>query len=91
MKKNKERIFTFKTDEKLARQLEAIPNRSEFIRRALNAALEQDCPLCKGTGVFSKEQQKHWQHFLSLHTLERCDECDSVHFVCQPDAETGIH
>ncbi len=82
MKKTQERTFTFKVGEELAGQLDRIANKSEFIRKAILAALEQDCPLCHGAGLLTPEQRRHWQHFLSLHTLARCDECNAVHFVC---------
>jgi len=78
----KERIFTFKADTDLANRLDGIANKSEFIRRALLAALAQDCPLCQGTGILNDQQRRHWEHFLTMHTLERCRECHAVHFVC---------
>lgn len=82
MKKYQERIFTFKTDEQLARQLDQIANKSEFIRKAILVALEHDCPLCHGTGFLTSDQRKHWEHFLTMHTLEKCAECDAIHYVC---------
>lgn len=82
MKKSQERIFTFKTDEQLARQLDQITNKSEFIRKAILAALEHDCPLCHGSGLLTPEQRKHWDHFLTTHTLGKCDECNAIHYVC---------
>lgn len=90
MKKTRERIFTFKTDEQLARQLDRIANKSEFIRNAILTALDHDCPLCRGTGLLSPEQRKHWNHFLTLHTLEKCDECNAVHFVCNGDGGADL-
>jgi hypothetical protein len=90
MKKSRERIFTFKTDEQLAGQLDRIANKSEFIRKAILAALEHDCPLCHGAGQLSAEQRKHWNHFLTLHTLEKCDECNAVHFVCNADGRADL-
>lgn len=85
MEKKKERVFSFKADGDLAEALENIPNRSEFIRKALLATLEHECPLCKGTGVLTLEQGKHLEQFLTLHVLTRCEECQAVHFVCQSD------
>jgi len=91
MEKTKERIFTFKTDKEMADRLQQIPNRSEFIRKALIAAFKQCCPLCQGTGTLSPEQQKHWQHFLTIHSLEKCDECNAIHFVCRPGVQPELH
>lgn len=89
--KKKERVFTFKADEQLAESLELIPNKSEFIRKALESALEKKCPLCDGTGSLTPEQRKHMDSFLLLHSLERCNECDAVHFVCRTESQTDAH
>lgn len=89
--KKKERVFTFKADAHLARSLEQLPNKSEFIRKALETALEKKCPLCDGTGSLSLEQRKHMEHFLVLHSLEKCDECDAVHFVCRTEPQGDMH
>jgi hypothetical protein len=78
----KERVFTFKTDDKLAELLEEMPNRSEFIRKALLTAMDHNCPLCHGSGILTLEQQKHLQHFLATHPLEKCTDCNAVHFLC---------
>lgn len=83
MTRRRERVFSFKADGDLAEALENTPNRSEFIRKALLATLEHECPLCKGSGVLTLEQGKHLEQFLTLHELTRCDECQAVHFVCQ--------
>ena len=85
--KNKERVVTFKTDASLLHALKAIPNRSEFIRAAILAALENHCPVCRGTGVLTPNQKKHWNEFSRHHPLRECEECHEVHLVC-PEAET---
>lgn len=59
-----------------------IPNRSEFIRGAIQTALDSACPLCRGTGTLSPEQKKHWEKFSRKHTLAECEECHAVHLVC---------
>ena len=88
--KSQERIFTFKTDDQLARQLDQIANKSEFIRKALLAALDHDCPLCHGSGLLTPEQRRHWDHFLTMHTLEKCDECNAVHYVCNTIGQVDL-
>jgi len=88
--KRKERVITFKVDEKLAEDLDKISNKSDFIRKALETALAGKCPLCNGMGVLTHEQQKHMQHFFTLHSLEKCQECDAVHFVCQTGGCGGL-
>ncbi|MEN8188836.1 MAG: ribbon-helix-helix domain-containing protein [Thermodesulfobacteriota bacterium] len=86
----KDRVFSFKADDDLAKRLEEIPNRSAFVRRAVEAALEASCPLCHGSGVLPEKQHRHWRHFLDQHQREYCDKCEAVHFVCQSPV-TDLH
>lgn len=81
----KQQIVTFKAEEALVEAMEDIPNRSEFIRSAILAALQGVCPLCHGTGVLSTHQQRHWKDFSRTHSFERCDECDEGKLVCEID------
>lgn len=78
----KQQIITFKAEQALVEAMGDIPNRSEFIRSAILAALEGVCPLCHGTGVLSPHQQQHWQEFSRTHAIERCDTCDEDKLVC---------
>ena len=78
----KQRIVTFKVDESLLDELQGMPNRSEFIRAAILSALDNACPLCRGTGVLTPRQKKHWEDFGESHTIEECDECHELHLVC---------
>ncbi|HHT49836.1 MAG TPA: CopG family transcriptional regulator [Firmicutes bacterium] len=80
--KRKQEVITFKVDEALSAALAGIPNRSEFIRTAILTALKAACPLCRGTGILTPEQQKHWQEFTQHHTIAKCEECHSFHLVC---------
>ena len=48
--KKKTDIITFKVDATLLEALRGIENRSEFIRSAILSALDNVCPLCRGTG-----------------------------------------
>jgi hypothetical protein len=43
-------LVGLKVDAETAAALDAVPNKSEFIREALRARLEEVCPLCAGTG-----------------------------------------
>jgi hypothetical protein len=81
---------TFKVDPKLLEVLQAMPNRSEFIRNAILSALENTCPLCCGTGVLSPGQSKSWEKFTETHVLRKCDECNEVHMVCKMSSETEL-
>ena len=78
----KQQIITFKAEEALVEAMQDIPNRSEFIRSAILAALEGACPLCHGTGVLNPNQQRHWQEFSQTHRIQPCDECDERRWVC---------
>jgi hypothetical protein len=48
-------VIAFKVDPALASVLQTMPNRSEFIRSAVQARLANACPLCRGTGVAPRE------------------------------------
>ena len=78
----KNEIITFKADDALLEALRGIRNRSEFIRAAVLAALESNCPMCGGSGILSPKQREHWQEFAVHHELHECEECHEVHLVC---------
>lgn len=82
MKRAKQDIITFKADASLLEAMKDIPNRSEFIRNAVLAALESTCPLCGGTGVLSPYQKRHLDDFLVDHPLRECEACHDLKFVC---------
>lgn len=89
MKKSKQEIITFKVDDELMERLKAMPNRSEFIRRAILEAIDEVCPLCHGMGSLSPNQRKHWESFAGAHSIELCDTCHEVHLVCGHDEPDG--
>jgi hypothetical protein len=78
----KQETITFKVDENLRQAIQGIPNRSEFIRSAIIAALGSVCPLCNGSGMLSRNQKNHWDEFSAFHSLEVCDECKERILVC---------
>ena len=82
MNKNKPEVISFKADRDLLEAMRGIPNRSQFIRDAVLAALDGVCPLCRGTGILSPGQRRHWESFSRDHRLEQCDQCQAVHLVC---------
>jgi hypothetical protein len=82
MPKPKHEIVTFKVDQALWDALRGIPNRSEFIRAAILVAMDSVCPLCKGSGILSPDQRRHWEQFAKKHPLQECDDCHAVHPVC---------
>lgn len=81
-KRGRQEIITFKGDASLVEAMRGIPNRSEFIRAAILAALDGACPLCKGTGILTPEQRRHWRAFAADHPVEECEECHALHVVC---------
>ena len=60
----KQEIISFKAVPALLVELRAVPNRSEFIRLAILAALENACPLCGGTGILTAQQKEHVGSFM---------------------------
>jgi hypothetical protein len=82
----KTEIITFKAETDLVDALKRLPNRSEFIRRALLTALDNICPVCQGTGNLTPMQKTHLSEFLEHHSLRRCGECNEVHLVCESRA-----
>jgi hypothetical protein len=82
MKKDKQEIISFKVPASLNNAMKGIPNRSEFIRSAVLAALYNLCPLCRGTGILMPNQKTHWDDFVQHHRLEECHTCQALHLVC---------
>ena len=50
-KTQKKQIVAFKVEDDLAEFLDKLPNKSEFIRKAILAQFGMTCPLCAGAGV----------------------------------------
>ena len=89
-KRRKDELITFKVDPSLLHAMEGVPNRSAFIRAAVLTALENACPLCKGTGVLTPNQRRHWKTFAADHSVEQCAECDEYRIVCaRPKPDLG--
>jgi hypothetical protein len=82
MAENRNEVITFKVDRSLLEQLQGIPNRSEFIRSALLRQLGNVCPLCRGSGVLSPAQKRHWEAFARDHRVEECGECHELRLTC---------
>lgn len=86
--RRKEEVITFKVGEDLADALAGMRNKSDFIRRAVLAALGNTCPVCAGTGSLTVSQMRHWQEFSTRHHIESCDECHEAHLVCEHEMLT---
>lgn len=84
----KQEVVCFKVDAATAEAMRGIPNRSDFLRTAVLAALRNTCPVCRGTGRLSPRQMEHWRVFAETHAFEKCADCQEYHWVCagHPDA-----
>lgn len=87
----KSEIITFKADSSLLDALKGIPNRSEFIRNAVLAALESVCPVCRGTGILTPNQRIHWEAFAAAHSFTECNDCHEFHLVCDKAPSPHAH
>ena len=86
-KKAKSQIVAFKVEEELATFLDALPNKSEFIRKAILAQFAMNCPLCSGSGVVEKGIHDHFQPLIGEHTTRPCEKCKTVvHFPLSVEA-----
>jgi hypothetical protein len=75
-------LITLKVEPELAEIVNRMPNKSEFIRKAILSTLRNTCPLCQGTGVLTPQQRKHWEDFSAHHHVSRCHDCEAVHLEC---------
>jgi hypothetical protein len=73
--KGKQRIVTFKADEDLAAFLDEMPNKSEFIRKALLSALMEPCPVCQGAGSVPRSLRIDLERILEKSDLVPCSFC----------------
>src|SRR5438874_4462431 len=86
-KTQKSQIVAFKVEEELAKFLDALPNKSEFIRKAILAQFAMNCPLCTGTGVVEKGIHDHFQPVIVEHTTRPCEKCKTtVNFPMNAEA-----
>ncbi|MCI0702485.1 MAG: hypothetical protein L0241_15485 [Planctomycetia bacterium] len=82
----KSQIVAFKVDEDLAEFLDKLPNKSEFIRRAILAQFSLNCPLCTGSGVVARGVHDHFCEVISEHSVRPCEKCKTpVSFPLSPD------
>jgi hypothetical protein len=74
-KSQKKQIVAFKVEDHLADFLDALPNKSEFIRKAILAQFGMTCPLCTGTGVVDKGIHNHYEPVIAQHRTHPCEKC----------------
>lgn len=87
-KSNKSKIVAFKVEEELAEFLNNLPNKSDFIRKAILAQFGMTCPLCEGTGVVARGIHDHYKPIIYKENKRSCDKCKSE--VEVPRSSDGI-
>ena len=86
-KPGKSQIVAFKVEDDLAKFLDNLPNKSEFIRKAILAQFGMTCPLCAGTGVVDKGVHDHYESVIATNNTRPCEKCKtSVTFPLTVDA-----
>lgn len=74
----KSKIVAFKVEEELAEFLNDLPNKSDFIRKAILAQFGMTCPLCTGTGVVPKGIHDHYKPVIAEQNRRPCEKCKSA-------------
>lgn len=92
MAKGKSVIVTFRVDEHLASALERLPDKSSFIRAALEKSLHEPCPACGGKGVVDCDAARWLTDLLAANAAGNCACCSvampvSAH-AADPDASS---
>jgi hypothetical protein len=77
-KTEKSQIVAFKVDADLADFLDRLPNKSEFIRRAILAQFSMTCPLCTGSGVVPSGIHDHFEHVIEHNSARPCEKCKAL-------------
>jgi hypothetical protein len=77
-KTTKSEIVAFKVEEQLAEFLNNLPNKSDFIRKAILAQFGMTCPLCTGSGVTPRGLHEHFKPIIEGHRKRPCDHCGAV-------------
>lgn len=86
-KPQKSEVVAFKVEPALAKLLDSLPNKSEFIRKAIAAQLGVSCPLCRGKGVVHRGVSNHYAPVLEKNNLSRCVKCGAEERVPLTEAE----
>jgi hypothetical protein len=74
-KTTKSKIVAFKVEEELAEFLNDLPNKSDFIRKAVLSQFGMSCPLCIGTGVVPRGLHDHYKPIIAAQNKRPCEKC----------------
>ena len=74
-KSPKSKIVAFKVEEELADFLDNLPNKSDFIRKAVLAQFGMTCPLCAGSGVVPRGIHDHYKPVSAAENKRPCEKC----------------
>ncbi|HXG08841.1 MAG TPA: hypothetical protein VNK04_03550 [Gemmataceae bacterium] len=74
-KSPKTAVVAFKVEKELADLLNKLRNKSEFIRKAIEAQLGVACPLCNGKGTVPRGVHDHYAPLLTRQISRQCDGC----------------
>lgn len=77
-KPQKSQIVAFKVEEELAAFLDNLPNKSEFIRKAILAQFGMTCPLCTGSGVVPRGVHDHYKPVIAERNTRPCEKCKAA-------------
>lgn len=77
-KTTKSEIVAFKVEEDLAKFLNNLPNKSDFIRKAILAQFGMNCPLCTGTGVVVRGIHDHYKPIIEKQNEKPCENCKAL-------------
>src|SRR3569832_2692358 len=70
-----QRVVTFKVEEEVAAFLDAMPNKSDFIRKALLSALLEPCPICNGKGSVPRSLRHDLERIFRKQEFVPCSFC----------------
>jgi hypothetical protein len=74
-KKAAKTLVAFKVEPELADLLNRLPNKSDFIRKAIVAHLGLTCPLCHGKAIVSRGIYSHFAALIQTHRVQACAGC----------------
>lgn len=77
-KSPKSKIVAFKVEEELADFLDNLPNKSDFIRKAVLAQFGMTCPLCTGSGVVPRGIHDHYKPVITTENKRPCEKCKTA-------------